>query len=179
MKTKFIIIGVIVLVILSYLYLTQCCNKLPELANYRIYSDNGKAIPAKLYKRVTKTLVNDKTEYVEEIIIYFDDSLINNKLNRSGEEKLFKFLVIVPKFKMIGLVESPSSFKIKDKHICQVDDQADMFTSIINNHAFFKNPPITQSTFSEKGVVINTYGILKNFGNEIHFEYDLNDVVVN
>jgi len=177
MKTKIIIIGVIGLIIISYLYLTQCYNKLPELLNYRIYSDNGKVIPAKLYKRVTKTLVNDKTEYVEEVIICFDDSLINNKLNRSGYEELDKFLVIVPKFKMIGFVESPSSFKIKDKYICQVDDKADIFTSIINNYAYFEKPPITKSTFSEKGVVFNTYGILKNFGNEIYVEYDLNSVL--
>ncbi|PLK42152.1 hypothetical protein [Emticicia sp. TH156] len=177
MKTKFIIIGIIVLIILSYLYLTHCYNKLPELLNYRIYSNNGKVIPAKLYKRVTKTLINNKTEYVEEVIICFDDSLINNKLNRFGEDELFKFLVIVPKFKMIGFVENPGSFKIKDKYICQVDDKADMFTSIINNHTIFKNPPITQSTFSEKGVVFNSYGILKNFGSEIYVEYDLKSVL--
>lgn len=172
MKYKFTIITISLLIIafISYILFFRCSRKLPEFSNYTIVSNRGAVIPAKLYLRNKKSMVNGNEKKIEEFILSFSDSLINNDLNLSGDDKLYKFLVVVPNQKIIGLVNDMNALTEKDKCICQANDDADSFTSIINNRTFFNKPPITNASFTNKKVVFNTYGILKQFGESIIVE---------
>lgn len=172
MKYKFTIIGLSIFIIafLIYIFCFKCHRKLPELCNYTIVSNTGATIPAKLYLRNVKSILSGKEQNIEEFILCFSDTIISNPLNISGDDKLYKFLVIVPNQKIIGLVNHMNDLKEKDKYICQASDEADTFTSIINNNTFFSNPPITRASFSNKKVVFNTYGVLKQFGESISIE---------
>lgn len=169
-KLTIIIICVLTISLLFYMYVTRCHRKLPELSNYNIVSNKGKLIPAKLYSRNVKSIIDGKEEAVDELILCFNDTLIAEKLNVSGDEKLYKYLVIVPDLKMIGLVNHMKSLKEKDKYICQTNDEADNFTSMINNRTFYSNPPIKEARFTNKKIIFNTYGILKQFGDSIVIE---------
>lgn len=174
MKFKFtiIIVSILILSVLFYMYAVKCYRKLPEVSNYSIVSNTGALIPAKLYSRVVKSTIDGKEEIVEELILCFNDTLILDKQNVSGDEKLYKYLVIIPDLKLIGLVNHIGSLKEKDKYICQTDDKADSFTSMINNRAFYDTPPIKEVSFTNKKIIFNTYGILKQFGDSIFIETD-------
>lgn len=161
-KAKALLIVILIISIFIYLYNVNCYRTLPETSDYKIISNTGARIPAKLYLR-TKRMK-------KEIIICFDDTLVSNELNISGDEKLDKYLVIASDLKIIGLVDHTTSFIVKDKCICQTEEEADYFTSMINNYSFYKNPPIKEATFSDKKIVFNTYGILKKYGDSIIVE---------
>lgn len=169
-KLTIILISVLAIAILLYMFVMKCYRKLPELPNYKIVSNTGKIVPAKLYSRTVNSKINDKEQAVNEFILCFNDSLVSNELNISGDEKVYKYLVVVPDLKMIGLVNKMKSLEEKDGYICQSDDEADSFTSIINNHTFFSNPPIKEANFTEGKVTFNTYGLLKQFGDSIIIE---------
>lgn len=169
MKYKFtiIIVSIFVIALLIYMFLFKCHRKLPELTNYSIVSNTGAVIPAKLYERTVKSTIDGKEENIEEFIICFNDSLISNQSSGNDDEKLYKYLVIVPKLKVIGLINNMKALKEKDNYICQESKEADMFTSMINNHTFFSNPPITKASFTDHKITFNTYGVLKKFGENI------------
>lgn len=152
------------------MFFIKCHRKLPELSNYTIVSNNGKKVPAKLYSRTVSSIVNGKEQVVYELLLCFNDAIISNSLNISGDEKVYKYLVIVPNLKMIGLVNKMNALEEKDGYLCQLDDEADYFTSIINNQTFFNNPPIKEINFTDNKIVFNTYGILKQFGKSIIIE---------
>ncbi len=145
-------------------------RKLPELSHYRIVSNTGKIVPAKLYSRTINSKINGKEQAVNEFILCFNDSLVSNELNVSGDEKVYKYLVVVPDLKMIGLVNKMKSLEEKDGYICQSDDEADNFTSIINNRTFFSNPPIKEANFADDKITFNTYGVLKQYGDSVIIE---------
>ncbi|NRF39336.1 hypothetical protein [Pedobacter foliorum] len=171
-KLTIVIIGILTLSVLFYMYVVKCYRKLPELSNYSIVSNTGALIPAKLYSRVVKRTTDGKEEIIDELILCFNDTLISDKQNVSGDEKLYKYLVLIPDLKIIGLVNHINSLKEKDKYIWQTDDEADSFTSMINNRTFYSNPPIKAASFSNKKIIFNTYGILKRFGNSLVIETD-------
>lgn len=166
-KLTIIVASILIFVLLLYIYLFRCYRKLPEVSNYSIVSNRGLSIPAKLFSRNVKSKLNDKEEVINEFILCFNDTLISDVSNISGDEKLYKYLVIVPDLKIIGLVNSMNSLKEKDNYICQVDAEADNFTSMINNNTFFSNPPIKEASFTNKKIIFNTYGVLKIFGESI------------
>lgn len=173
MKSKLgiiIIISIIATAILFYIFAMKCNRKLPELPNYRIVSNTGQSIPAKLYSRTVNAKIGNSEQAINEFILCFNDSLVSSKLNISGDEKVYKYLVIVPDLKMIGLVNKMKSLEEKDGYICQSDDEADNFTSIINNRTFFSNPPITDANFADGKITFNAYGVLKQFGDSIVIE---------
>ncbi|MGE7774161.1 hypothetical protein ACQKLP_05525 [Chitinophaga sp. NPDC101104] len=168
MKLKFVIIvSVIVIAILLYLFSMKCYKKLPEVTSYRIVSNTGQSIPAKLYLR-TKT--DNKEQVINELILCFNDSIVSSELNISGEDAVYKYLVIVPDYKLIGLVEQMGSLEEKEGYICQTNDAANKITPINNNFVFFTNPPIKDASFTAKNTTFNTYGILKQFGDSVIIE---------
>ncbi|UWY30148.1 hypothetical protein N4T20_09445 [Flavobacterium sp. TR2] len=169
-KITIIIISLITILLILYMFVLRCNRKLPELSNYNIVSNTGTIIPAKLYSRIVKSNIDGNEKIINEFILCFNDALISNKLNVSGDEKLYKYLVIVPDLKVIGLVNHAKSLKEKDIYICQTDDKADSFTSMINNRTFYSNPPIKEASFTREKIVFNTYGILKQFGDSIIIE---------
>lgn len=171
MKNKKIIILIIVFFsTLIYILKFKCYRSLPEINNYKIVSDLGKKIPAKLYTRNINYKINGRQHNLKEIIICFDDSIITNDSKYINKEILSKFLIVIPDKKMIGLVNDPSSFKMKSNCICQTDEIADTFTSIINNHSYFSNPPIKKAVFTKNKIIFNSYGILKKYGENIIIE---------
>lgn len=173
MKKKIIIYIILIFSILIYLFKLRCYRSLPELEEYRIVSDIGKPIPAKLYRRTITAKLDGIEKDINEIIICFNDTLVNNKLNISNKQRLSKFLVVIPDLKMIGLLNNPDSFSIKKHCICQKDKIADTFTSMINNHTFYNDPPIKKADFVDGKIVFNSYGVLKQFGNSIVIETKL------
>lgn len=172
MKSKLtvILISVLAITIILYMFLMKCHRKLPELSDYKIVSNTGQTVPAKLYSRTVNSKVNGKEQAVYELILCFNDSIVSNELNISGDEKVYKYLVIVPDLKMIGLVNKMKSLEEKDGYVCQSDDEADNFTSMINNRTFFSNPPIKEASFNGNKIVFNSYGVLKQFGDTIIVE---------
>jgi hypothetical protein len=174
MKYKFtiIIISLLTLFIIFYMFVIRCNRKLPELPNYNIVSNTGVLIPAKLYSRIVKSSIDGEEKVINEFILCFNDTLISDKLNVSGDEKLYKYLVIIPDLKIIGLVNHTKSLKEKDSYVCQTGDEADGFTSMINNRTFYSNPPIKEASFTSKKIIFNSYGILKQFGDSIIIEAD-------
>lgn len=172
MKNKFtiIIISLLIISFLIYMFLFRCHRKLPEVSNYNIVSNTGMTIPAKLYSRTVKAMIDGKEENIDEFILCFNDTLISNQLNVSGDNKLYKFLVIIPNQKIIGLINGMDALNEKETYVCQENDEADNFTSIINNRTFFSNPPIKEASFTDNKVIFNTYGVLKQFGESIIIE---------
>lgn len=169
MKLKYIIITIcfVITSLLIYIFLIDTDKKLPQLNDYTILSDNGLKIPAKLYSRVV-VYSGKQQKKVTEIIICFDESLLlqdKNQLN--SDDKLYKYLVVIPELELIGLPNNQNSFKVKTNYILQTDEEADDFTSIVNNNTFFTHPPITKATFTKHGIAFNTYGILKQYGGNI------------
>ncbi|TDO67872.1 hypothetical protein EV143_1255 [Flavobacterium chryseum] len=173
MKYKFtiIVISILVITCLFYMFISSCNRRLPEVSNYTIFSNTGMAMPAKLYSRTVKSVIDGKEENIDEFILCFNDTLIANHLNASGDDKVYKFLVIIPNKKIIGLVNNMNALKDKETHVCQENDDADNFTSIINNHTFFSNPPIKEATFTDKKIIFNTYGVLKQYGETAIIEF--------
>lgn len=166
-KLTIIFISLLTIAVLFYMFVMKCHRKLPELSDYKIVSNTGKTVPAKLYSRTVNSKVNGKEQAVDELILCFNDSLVSNELNVIGDEKVYKYLVIVPDLKIIGLVNKMKALEEKDGYICQSDDEADNFTSMINNRTFFSNPPIKEADFTKGKVTFNSYGVLKKFGNSI------------
>ena len=156
--------------VILFLFLIKCPKKLRELANYKVTSNTGSVVPAKLYSRFVQSTVNGKNKRIKELILSFDDNIVSDKANISGDKKLYKYLLIIPEFKMIGLVDHAGSLVEKEHYLCQYDDKANNFTSIINNKFFFAAPPVTKADFKNSVVVFNTYGILKKFGDSIIVE---------
>ena len=167
MRNKFVVIiaSIMALALLLFIYgQMKGCRKLTEVTKCTIMSDSGIAIPAKLYSRTVKSTIDGEEKVISELILSFDDKLILDKSNLSGDEKLYKYLVIIPGLKTVGLVNHMTSLKERDGYICQDKDEADGFTSIINNYTFFRNPPIKEASFLNGAVTFNTYGVLKRFG---------------
>lgn len=173
MKNKKIIILILFVCISTLIYFLKfrCYRTLPEITNYKIVSDLGIVIPAKLYSREVKTTVKGKEKVIHEIVIHFNDSLIDNKSNLSSQQRVSKFLLIIPELQMIGLMNKPTkSFKIKKDCICQTDKSADTFKSIVNNYALYSDPLIKRASFTNNKITFNTFGILKQFGDSIVIE---------
>lgn len=164
---KSIILIILTFSVLIYLFKFKCYRSLPEMTELKIVSNLGKQIPAKLYRRDITAKINGVEKDITEIILCFNDSLINDKLNISNKQRLSKFLVVIPDLKMIGIVNNQDSFNVKEYSICQTDRMADTFTSMINNHTFYNNPPIKKADFTNGKIVFNTFGILKQFGSSI------------
>lgn len=173
MKTKkgiIVIFSLIVAIILFYIFVMKNGRTLPELSSYRILSDTGVPIPAKLYSRTVDAEIGDKEVVVDELILSFSDSLVSDKLNDSNREKVYKFLVIVPDLKMIGLVNHMKSLEEREGYVCQSGDAANEFTSMINNRTAFSDPPIKKASFKTDKITFNTYGVLKQYGNSVVIE---------
>lgn len=173
MKTKKVIIiifSLILTALLFYVFAMRSNRKLPELSSYRIVSNTGRSIPAKLYSRTVDAKIGDKEVVVDELVLGFSDSLVSDKLNDFGEDQVFKFLVIVPELKMIGLVNHMQSLEEKDGYVCQSGDAANEFISMINNRTFFSDPPIKRASFNTDRITFNTYGVLKQYGDSVVVE---------
>lgn len=169
MNYKSVLFSVSFIAILSAIYFVvfPCHRKLPAQANYVIVSNTGQSIPAKLYARTVETKSNNQLLLVREFFLAFSDSLVLDSQNVLGEHHVPKFLVLVPYYKMIGIPDHMHDLKERDGYICQSSDKADYFAPIVNNHALFKNPPITEVQFTERKISFNTFGILKKFGQSI------------
>ena len=166
MKNKFLIVigSILVVIIAVYVYRMVFYQKLPEVVNYTIVSDKGTFIPAKLYSRIA----DDKGKNIQEFIICFNDTLIEDQSYISKYEKLEKYLLIVPKYEMMGLMERRNScLKEKDGYILQTSDDPNRFTSMINNTLLFEDPVIKEASFKKNQITFNTYGVLKKFGEKV------------
>ena len=132
-----------------------------KASDYEMYSSAGKNIKGFLYFRNIK-YVND--EYSKQIVIIFDKSI--------GVEKDFDVLVLVPKYKFIGVPEFGSSaFKYASAgYVYQTTKKADFLISADNNTVDFDDPPIKFARFSADKIVFNCYGKLKQFGDSIIIE---------
>ena len=173
MKSKLGIISITIIIaaaILFYVFVMKYNKKLPELPSYQIVSNTGQSIPAKLYLRTVKAKFGNNDQEMDQFILCFDDSLVLNELNASGDEKVYKFLVISPELKMIGLINNMKTLEEREGYIYQSGHEADHFTSIINNFTFFSNPPIKEATITENKITFNTFGLLKQYGDKIIIE---------
>ncbi|UUC45189.1 hypothetical protein [Flavobacterium cerinum] len=170
MKTKKItlLISLLIVIISGYVWATKCHRKLPEVSSYSILSDTGQPIPAKLYSRIKEAKIDGKEQIIKEYILCFNDSLLSEPV--SEKERLYKYLVIVPVVEMIGLPDYMQSFKEKGKYLYQSDEEADIFTPIVNNYNFFEDPPIKKAIYTDKKISFNTFGVLKQFGNTVIVE---------
>lgn len=173
MKKKLVISILILIGLVFYFASSMCYKKLPVLLNYKIFGSNGQRIPAKLYFRKSESNKNNKSLIIKELVLVFDDSIIKSQLNKEGESKLHKYLLFIPSEKIIGLINNSNSFEVKEDCICQNSENADIFTSIINNRSFFNDPPIKKAVFSKNKIIFNSFGILIGFGNEITIEYEI------
>lgn len=126
--------------------------------SYTLTNEHGKAIPSKIFSRKIQTKTNGKKESVYEILIFFDD----NK-----NMKHYNPLVIIPKYKMIGMVEGgKKEFWLVGNKIYQLSDKSNKFTSL-DNAVFFDNPPIKEVHFLEKKITFNSFEGLKKYGQTI------------
>jgi hypothetical protein len=134
--------------------------------NVKIYGAAGNIIPSKVYAR-QRLIKNSKGELEEisELIVFFDEEFVDSKT--------LDVLVIVPKFKQIGIPQGDRNAftRISNKIIYQKDRNVDNFTSVVNNFTYFEDPPIKYANFYNDRVVFNSYGNLKQFGDSIIIVY--------
>ena len=150
---KIIFIVFILVAALAWFFLKDSKTlKIEE--SYTVVNENNKKIPATLYYRNVDVEVGSKMENVYEIVIVFDKEL-EMKINP---------VVIVPKYKLIGLVEGGEKGFIKfGNKVFQLSDKSNKFT-MLDNAIFFDDPPIKKMHFDEKTIIFNSFEGLKKYG---------------
>lgn len=135
-------------------------------SNIQMVGSNGEQIPAAIYKRILKVKIGKQEETVEELVVLFDERLnIENGLD---------VLIIVPKYKLVGIPEGGRRMFKKvagENYIYQVSRKADEFTQVVNNTALFDDPPIKFAHFNDKEIVFNSFQRLKKYGSNIIIKY--------
>ncbi|MBF4517861.1 hypothetical protein IRZ71_15960 [Flavobacterium sp. ANB] len=153
---KIILVTLIIIAILCYFYFKDV-KALEIEKKYNIVNEANEKIPATLYYRNIDVKVGDKIENVYEIVIFFDKEL----------KMKFNPIVVVPKYKLIGLIEDGERGFVKfGNKVFQLSDDSNKFT-LLNNSAFFDDPPIKKINFEEKSITFNSFEGLKKYGKTI------------
>jgi hypothetical protein len=139
---------------------------------YTISGSSGKKIPADIF---IKTVTDDEDEKgssreVDELIISFDDSLVENQPEDSKDEKLYKYIIIVPSEKLMGLSGDQNGFYILGEKLIQTHELATTFKPMVGNTAYYTNPPVKFATYVNNKVVFNSFGPLSRYGDSIVIE---------
>ncbi|MDP5199866.1 hypothetical protein [Flavobacterium sp. DG2-3] len=130
---------------------------LKEEETYILVSETGKKIQATLFYRNVDVEVGQKIENVQEILIFF---------SKEAEMK-FNPIIVVPKFKMIGVIEGGESGFLKlGNKVFQLSEQSNKFTALDNN-TYFDNAPVEKINFSEQSISFNSFGGLRKYGEVI------------
>ena len=150
------ILIVVVLVLIFYLIQRGTFLKLEN--KYILTNENGKVIPAKVYSRTIQSKINGNEESIYEILVFFDESQNMGKYNP---------ILLVPKYKMIGMIEKgKSGFIFFGNKVFQKSEKSNKFTTL-DNTTFFDNPPVNRINFEEKIITFNSFEGLKKYGQNI------------
>ncbi|MDF0720092.1 hypothetical protein P0M11_08780 [Kaistella sp. PBT33-4] len=148
---KIFFLSLILIAALSFFYFKDAILLVKE-ENYAIVNETNRKIPATFYSKNVVVDVGGKAESVYEILIFFD------------EEQELNPIVIIPKYKLIGLVEGGRRGFIKfGSNVLQLSDDSNKF-NMLNDTAFFDDPPIKQMRFDHDYIVFNTFKGLKKYG---------------
>ena len=148
---KIFFLSLILIAALSFFYFKDAILLVKE-ENYAIVNETNRKIPATFYSKNVVVEVGGKAESVYEILIFFD------------EEQELNPIVIIPKYKLIGLVEGGRRGFIKfGSNVLQLSDDSNKF-NMLNDTAFFDDPPIKQMRFDHDYIVFNTFKGLKKYG---------------
>lgn len=124
---------------------------------YILVNEEGKKLPGTIYYRKVNEQVGQKTENVHEILIFF---------SKEAEMK-FNPIIVVPKFKMIGVIEGGESGFLKlGNKVFQLSEQSNKFTTLDNN-TYFDNAPVEKINFSKQSISFNSFGGLRKYGEVI------------
>ncbi|MNK74866.1 hypothetical protein D3C87_943880 [compost metagenome] len=150
---KIIFIALILITVFAYFYFKDA-KALKIEKKYNIVNEAGERIPARLYYRNVDVEIGNKIENVYEIVIFFDEKL-KMKLNP---------IVVIPKYKFIGLIEGGESGFIKfENKVFQLSDESNNFT-MLDNPISFDDPPIKKKNFEGKLISFNSFEKLKDYG---------------
>ncbi|QFG52476.1 hypothetical protein [Chryseobacterium sp.] len=148
---KIFFLSLILIAALSFFYFKDAILLVKE-ENYAIVNETNRKIPATFYSKNVVVDIGGKAESVYEILIFFD------------EEQELNPIVIIPKYKLIGLVEGGRRGFIKfGSNVLQLSDDSNKF-NMLNDTAFFDDPPIKQMRFDHDYIVFNTFKGLKKYG---------------
>ncbi|MDV7697663.1 hypothetical protein N6B72_12100 [Chryseobacterium soli] len=153
---KKIIIVFILIFAFAYFFLKDArILKLEE--SYAIVNEIDRKIPATLYYRNVDVEVGGKMENVYEILIFFDKEV----------EIKFNPIVVVPKYKLIGVAEGGERGFIKfGDDVLQLSKDSNNFTTL-DNTVFFDNPPIKEIKIEENSITFNSFESLIKYGKYI------------
>jgi len=153
---KIIFIAFILITAFAYLYCKDA-RILNIEKEYNIVNEADKEIPGALYCRNADVEIGDRIENVYEIVIFFDEKL-KMKLNP---------IVVIPKYKFIGLIEGGESGFIKfGSKVFQLSDESNKFT-MLDNTTYFNDPPIKKKNFEGKLISFNSFEKLKDYGQTV------------
>lgn len=153
---KIIFIAFILITAFAYIYIKDA-KVLNIEKKYNIVNEAGEKIPATLYYRNIDVEIGNKIENVYEIVVFFDEKL-KMKLNP---------IVVVPKYKFIGLIEGGESGFIKfENKVFQLSQESNKFT-MLDNTTYFNDPPIKKKNFEGKLISFNSFEKLKEYGQTI------------
>ncbi len=120
--------------------------------NYAIVNETNRKIPATFYSKNVFVYVGGKAENVYEILIFFD------------EEQKLNPIVIIPKYKLIGVVEGGRRGFIKfGSNVLQLSDDTNKFI-MLNDATLFDEPPIKNIRFEQGIILFNSFNGLKKYG---------------
>jgi hypothetical protein len=150
-----------------FLLVILCCVQyftiLKPENTFSLTNSNGKSIPAKIYSRIVESEIDNKKESVYQILIFFDERE-NNKFNP---------ILLIPKYKMIGIVEGgKDEFIFFGNKVLQKSRTSNKF-NLLTNSTFFDNaPPIFSIVFEEKKITFNSFEGLEKYGQSITLNYE-------
>ena len=148
---KIFFLSLILIAALSFFYFKDAILLVKE-ENYAIVNETNRKIPATFYSKNVVVDIGGKAESVYEILIFFD------------EEQELNPIVIIPKYKLIGLVEGGRRGFIKfGSNVLQLSDDSNKFI-MLNDATFFDEPPIKNIRFEDDYIVFNTFKGLKKYG---------------
>lgn len=155
MKKIFFLLILILVILITFYFRDSKILKLED--KYTLVNEKGNKIPATLYSRIVNVKINNKSENIYEILIFFD-----KKIKTS-----FNPIIIIPKYKLIGLPDGNMKDFIEfDNKMIQLSKESNQFTSL--DGAFFAPyPPIKKILFKNDYIVFNSFDGLKEYGNNI------------
>lgn len=150
---KILFVILLIIIIAAYFWLKNGFFLTPA-SNYTIVNVNGEKIPARLYNRNVEVKIGDKMQNVDEIVIFFDPEI----------EMEYNPVVLIPKYKLMGLIEGGDGGFIKlGNKVFQISQQSNKFITL-DNKTFFDDPPIKSISFEENEVTFNSFEGLKKYG---------------
>lgn len=152
-----LILMVLVLIVAIAWFFLQDIKALEIEKSYTIVNETNEKIPGTIYYRNVDVNIGGKNENVCELLIFFDKEL----------KMKFNPIVVVPKYKLIGVVEDGEKGFIKfGNNFYQLSDKSNKFT-LLNDTTFFDNPPIKKISFEENSITFNSFEELKKYGQTI------------